>query len=132
LIALPPGTAEVRLLSDAERPTRARPWVEDRRRLGAGIRRIRVDGEHILPLDSPSLRTGWWRPDSAALRWSDGDATLQLPPGSRLLELRLAERPVQANERMLKRLSSGGVSTTVIGTNLPGRLLSISPPTGGL
>jgi hypothetical protein len=55
--------------------------------------RIRVDGEHILPLDSPSLRSGWWQPGGAALRWSYGDAMLHPPRGTRLLELRLPECP---------------------------------------
>jgi hypothetical protein len=45
-----------------------------------------------LPLDDPSLVAGWWsieRGDGAMWRWTDGDASLQLDPGTIALDLRV-------------------------------------------
>jgi hypothetical protein len=61
--ALPRGLTEVRLLSRAATPTDAKPWLNDRRRLGVQVRRITLRrGQELIdvPLDSPALRSGWW------------------------------------------------------------------------
>lgn len=89
IFPLPRGATHVRLVSDAMRPTDARPWADDRRRLGVAVRRIMLDGTRSLPLDDPRLGRGWWAPEPGG-RWTDGDAYLHLPPGTNVLELRLA------------------------------------------
>jgi hypothetical protein len=67
-IEVPPGTAEIRLTSPA--------WQAegDRRRLGAAIGRLALDGAEIA-LHDPRLARGWHRPEGA-IRWTDGEATL--------------------------------------------------------
>jgi hypothetical protein len=75
----------VHILSPVARPTSARPWTEDRRRLGVGVRRMRVDGAG-LPLDGPAVGAGWHAPERDC-RWTDGDGHLHLPPGGQVLEL---------------------------------------------
>jgi len=91
LYAVPPSTSRLRLVSAAGRPTERRPWAEDRRRLGVAVRRVVLDGATALPLDGPALDGGWWPAETGArLRWTDGDATLHLPAGTRSVEIRLA------------------------------------------
>src|SRR5271166_6357371 len=90
VFAIPPGASHVRLVSPSARPTEARPWVEDRRRLGVNVRRLGVDGTCTLPLDSDAIGIGWWPPEPGPARWTDGDAHVDLPPGSRALEVCLA------------------------------------------
>jgi len=89
IFALPRDTRQVRLVSPAPRPADLRPWSEDRRRLGVSVRRIALDGARTMPLDGPALGRGWHAPEPGC-RWTDGDAHLHLPAGTRLLELRLA------------------------------------------
>ena len=89
IFALPRDTRQVRLVSPASRPAHQRPWSEDRRRLGVSVRRIVLDGARTVPLDAPALGRGWHAPEPGG-RWTDGDAHLHLPAGTRLLELRLA------------------------------------------
>jgi hypothetical protein len=69
-IEVPPGTAEIRLTSPA--------WQAegDRRRLGAAIGRLALDGAEIA-LHDPRLARGWHRPEGA-IRWTDGEATLAI------------------------------------------------------
>src|ERR1700722_1101799 len=61
----PNGTDEVRLVSRAAAPTDARPWMEDRRRLGVCVTRILLrdayDEVREVPLDHPGLVEGWWK-----------------------------------------------------------------------
>ena len=82
---LPRGVSEVRLVSRAAAPCDARPWLEDRRRLGVQVARLVVRGGDELcdiPLDHPSLVSGWWaaeRDGIALRRWTDGNAVLPLP-----------------------------------------------------
>jgi hypothetical protein len=91
LYAVPPATNRLRLVSAAARPTERHPWAEDRRRLGVAVRRVVLDGATALPLDGPALDGGWWPPETGArVRWTDGDATLHLPLGTRSVEIRLA------------------------------------------
>ena len=99
---LPPGCADVRLLSHAASPAEIEPWREDRRLLGLSVRRIRVGGED-LPLDHPALSAGWWgleRHGAEPVRWTDGNAVLPIAPGgARTLEItagRLAGYGVRA------------------------------------
>jgi T5SS/PEP-CTERM-associated repeat protein len=89
VFALPRGADRVRLVSPASRPTAARPWAEDRRRLGICVRRLALDNTQHVPLDSPSLGPGWWPWEAGPVRWTDGDAELRLPPGTRTIEVRL-------------------------------------------
>ena len=85
VFVLPRGVTEVRLVSRAQSATEARPWIEDRRRLGVRLKRIVLRGGADLceiPLDHPDLTTGWWaveRDGGAMRRWTDGDAVLPLP-----------------------------------------------------
>ena len=96
IFALPKGATEVRLVSRAGAPSDARPWLDDRRRLGVSVERIVLRGAgelHEVPVDHPGLSRGWQavERDGAALRrWTSGDALLRLPPlrGPGMLEIR--------------------------------------------
>ena len=83
---LPRGAASVRLCSRAARPSAALPWVEDARTLGVSVARIVLrtgTQSQDIPVDHPGLRQGWWavEADGAGIsRWTNGDATLPLPP----------------------------------------------------
>jgi hypothetical protein len=98
VFVLPRGAREVRLLSRAQSPTKARPWLEDRRRLGVRVKRIvlrSADELREVPVDHPDLTRGWWaveRDGQIMSRWTDGQAVLPLPPmhGIVMLEIHLA------------------------------------------
>ena len=98
VFVLPRGIGEVRLLSSAQSPTEARPWLGDRRRLGVRVKRIvlRSAAEtREIPVDHPNLTPGWWaveRDGQMMSRWTDGEAVLPLPAmsGTIMLELHLA------------------------------------------
>jgi Hint domain len=104
--ALPNATTEIRLVSRSAPPTVARPWTDDRRRLGVCVTRITVRaGRKVadVPLDGPALRRGWWeveRDGDALRRWTDGDAVLRLPAtvGPALLEVRADTLPYPMTE----------------------------------
>ena len=95
IFALPHGVTAVRLASRAGAPNDARPWLEDRRRLGVYVERILVriaNDVQQLPLDSPALAQGWWDVERSGIgqrRWTNGDALLSLPasPGPTILEI---------------------------------------------
>jgi len=95
IFALPKGVTAVRLASRAGAPTDARPWLEDRRRLGVYVERILVRSANDmqqLPLDDPGLAQGWWDVERSGIgqrRWTDGDALLSLPAsaGPTILEI---------------------------------------------
>ncbi len=97
---LPPGTTQLRILSRAARLTDSAPWREDRRQLGVRLARIACGvGDDLtdIPLDHPGLGDGWWaieRDGSVLRRWTNGDATLSLPPvpGPVTLRLTLSDR----------------------------------------
>jgi hypothetical protein len=98
IFVLPRDVHEVRPLSRAQSPTEARPWLEDRRRLGVRVKRIVLRGADDLreiPMDHPALTRGWWtveRDGPMISRWTDGEAVLPLPAmcGAVMLEIHLA------------------------------------------
>ena len=79
---LRPTPHGIRLLSRHCIPAETLPDSPDHRRLGVAIAALAADGI-ALPLDDPRLATGWHAPE-AALRWTDGDALIALPPTTRL------------------------------------------------
>jgi hypothetical protein len=97
VFVLPCGAKEVRLLSRAQSPTMARPWLDDRRRLGVRAQRIVLRGMNELreiPMDHPGLTKGWWdieRDGQVMSRWTNGDAVVPLPKmdGHVMLEIHL-------------------------------------------
>jgi Hint domain-containing protein len=63
IFVLPRDAHEVRLVSRAQSPTEARPWLDDRRRLGVRVKRILLRGAdetREIPVDHPDLTRGWW------------------------------------------------------------------------
>jgi hypothetical protein len=98
IFTLPRGAREVRLVSRAGSPTEARPWLEDRRRLGVRVARLVLRGADDLreiPVDHPDLTIGWWaveRDGQIISRWTNGEAVLPLPAmrGDAMLEIHLA------------------------------------------
>jgi hypothetical protein len=97
IFALPRNAEAVRLVSRAAAPTEARPWLDDRRRLGVQVARIvlrATNDVREVPVDHPDLGDGWWpveRDGMAIRRWTDGVALLPLPAIERptMLELHL-------------------------------------------
>ena len=98
IFTLPRRADEVRLVSRAQAPTEARPWLDDRRRLGVRVKRLVLRGPdevREVPVDHPELVNGWWaveRDGQVFSRWTDGKAALPLPPmrGLAMLEVHLA------------------------------------------
>ena len=97
IFPLPRNSGAVRLVSRASAPTDARPWLDDRRRLGVRLARIVLrDAAEVreISVDHPDLQQGWWaveRDGTAMGRWTDGDAVLPLPAvhGVTMLEIHL-------------------------------------------
>jgi Hint domain len=97
IFVLPKGATEVRLLSRSASHTDARPWLDDRRRLGVNVERIVLRGASEIqevPVDQPALSQGWQaveRDGTALRRWTSGDAVLPLPTlrNATLLEIRV-------------------------------------------
>jgi hypothetical protein len=93
------------MVSRAGSPTDARPWLEDRRRLGVQVACIKLrhaDEAYDLPLDHPDLSEGWWaveRDGVAMHRWTNGEAVLPLPAfsGPAMLEVRLGGKMIYAD-----------------------------------
>jgi hypothetical protein len=89
---------EVRLVSRAQSPTEARPWLDDQRQLGVRVKRLVLHGTdetHEVPMDHPDLARGWWaveRDGQMMCRWTGGEAVLPLPAirGHVMLEAHLA------------------------------------------
>ncbi len=85
IFVLPNAAPEVRLVSRAQAPTEARPWLEDRRRLGVCVKRIVLRGAdevREVPMDHPGIKRGWWTVEHdgpMVSRWTDGAAVLPLP-----------------------------------------------------
>ena len=98
IFMLPRGASEVRLVSRAQSPTEARPWLSDPRRLGVRVKRIVLrDGDETreIPMDHPAITRGWWgieRDGPLMSRWTVGEALLPLLPmrGPAILEIHLA------------------------------------------
>lgn len=91
VFAIPAGARAARLCSRWDIPADQVPGLDDFRRLGVRVERIRLrrNGQvtDIAP-DSPALRRGWHAPESdgpRAWRWSSGDAWIPLPGGPALL-----------------------------------------------
>ncbi len=91
------GLQDVRLVSRANPPGDARPWLTDPRRLGVCVARLVVRGTsevQSIAVDYPELSDGWWRPERSGVaiaRWTNGDAMLPLPAvnGPAMLEVHL-------------------------------------------
>jgi hypothetical protein len=106
IFVLPRGSREIRLISRAQSPAEARPWLADRRKLGVRVKRIVLRGTSELreiPMDHPDLTRGWWdieRDGQMMSRWTDGDAVVSLPAtdGLIMLELHLAGEMIYAME----------------------------------
>jgi hypothetical protein len=104
IFVLPRGAAQIHLLSRAQSPTEARPWLDDRRRLGVRVQRIVLRGATELrevPMDHPDLTKGWWdieRDGQMMNRWTNGDAVIPLPKmdGHVMLEVHLAGEMIYA------------------------------------
>jgi len=91
VFALPRDAGEVRLVSDAARPNKARPWLDDRRMLSLAVKDVIAD-QTAIALDGPAFGNGWWDIETAgpaSFRWTDGDAKVTLPKGTKLLTIRL-------------------------------------------
>jgi hypothetical protein len=103
---LQPGANEIRLLSRAQPPTEARPWLNDRRKLGIRLKRMVLRGSserHEIAMDCPALTEGWWdieREGQMICRWTNGDGVVPLPAldGHVILEVYLAGEMVYAVE----------------------------------
>jgi hypothetical protein len=108
IFTLPRGPDEVRLVSHAQSPTEACPWLSDQRRLGVRVARLVLrSAEEVreVPMDHPDLVNGWWdiEHDGPIMsRWTDGEAVLSLPPmrGIAMLEVHLAGAMIYAVEAM--------------------------------
>ncbi len=86
-VRLPAGARGVRLLSRAGVPAELHEDRGDTRRLGIAISRIAY-GDQPIRLASPRLGAGWHaveRSRRATWRWTDGDATLDVPGGQILM-----------------------------------------------
>lgn len=84
--AIPPGTDFVTIASAAAIPADTDPRSEDRRRLGAALDRISVDGEFLGP-DDPRFGAGFHPPERRGrgwFRWTDGAARLAVNGAARL------------------------------------------------
>ena len=97
LLALPPGTREVRLRAPVFVPGGLDPAENDCRSLGIAIEALEVDGNGIA-LGSTAFHRGFHaleRDGARAWRWSDGGGVLRLPPSQApcTLMLTLGDRP---------------------------------------
>lgn len=81
---IPEGVRAVRLLSRSAVPAEMHAEADDTRRMGVAVSALWMDGKR-LALDSRWLGAGWHAPESlpggAAWRWTEGSATVVLPPG---------------------------------------------------
>jgi hypothetical protein len=100
VFALPRDTSQVRLVSAASKPNKARPWLDDRRMLGIAVRTVSADNTAV-PLDGPGFGAGWWGMEEAGeatYRWSNGNATMTVPKDTKLLTVRVHAVAEQANQ----------------------------------
>jgi hypothetical protein len=98
VFVLPAGARDLRLVSRCAIPSETAAYLDDWRRLGVAVARMRLhggaDGIMELPPDHPALCHGWHaaeRGAGAVWRWTDGSARLPLAAAAapRLLEVRL-------------------------------------------
>ncbi len=93
---LPAGFGPIRLSSRSGYPTDARPWLDDRRKLGVCLARIicqETIGPREIPLDHPDLTEGWWQVEATpnqSRRWTNGDALLVVPSATKMVRIKLA------------------------------------------
>ncbi|OYV75806.1 MAG: hypothetical protein B7Z74_00905 [Deltaproteobacteria bacterium 21-66-5] len=106
------------LVSRAAYPTEATPWIEDQRRLGVMVRRLRLvrgRGAATIPLDVPALGRGWWAPESdgvSAWRWTDGAGALPVLAAPAVLEVELAGTlPYPVARDRTERRGRGGAAS---------------------
>ncbi len=96
VFALPDDARDLLICSDASSPASARPFDEDRRRLGVPVARLMLhgtDGPISCPLDHPALDGGWWPTEqgpAGTWRWTDGEARLRVPAGTSAVSMALA------------------------------------------
>jgi hypothetical protein len=97
LFVLPAGARDLRLVSRSAIPSDGAAYLDDWRRLGVAVARLRVhaaDGSIDIPPDHPDLRHGWHAAEAGAgavWRWTDGCARLPVAVAAvpRLLDVRL-------------------------------------------
>jgi uncharacterized repeat protein (TIGR03803 family) len=94
MFVVPAGVREAVLVSAAARPSDHRPWLDDRRRLGVMVGRVRVRAASEttdIALDGPLLGAGWHDVEPAG-RWTAGRGVLALPACAEvsILELTIA------------------------------------------
>jgi hypothetical protein len=138
IFTLPRGARDARLVSRAQPANKARPWLEDRRRLGVRVTRLVLRGaEEVreVPMDHPDLTEGWWaveRDGRAISRWTDGEAVLPLPDrrGDVMLEVHLAgamtyvvEEGPQRNVGVDYPAESSGSPTLSMKCSVPGQTI---------
>lgn len=94
---LPPGAREVQVFSATGVPAWLDPASLDRRRLGASIWGIWLDGAALALDQAEVLARGFHPPErspDATWRWTDGAATLRLPVADHVRKLELLVRDV--------------------------------------
>lgn len=91
VVLLPPGAGPVQLRSRSAIPAEYDPATGDGRQLGVAIAAILLDGEPLDPR-GPVCASGFAAPEPD-LRWTDGEATLALPPRDDTMLLELHLRP---------------------------------------
>ncbi|MDE2517581.1 MAG: Hint domain-containing protein [Rhodospirillales bacterium] len=102
VFVLPAATESVVLSSRFAIPADLPGFSTDNRRLGVRVRAITVQseaGESVIALDSPSLTTGWQEVEhgyAEMWRWTNGEATLTLPPTRGAITLTLRAEPLDA------------------------------------
>ena len=115
VFVLPPRTDQVQLTSRAGAPADLRPWLDDRRRLGVAVSRIVLHGTGVrtdIAADHPALMDGWHdveHADDRLWRWTDGAAMVQVPIGTKMVEIHLAgcgEYPAAEIAGLALRLSA--------------------------
>jgi hypothetical protein len=89
---LPGGLRMVHLHSRTAVPSQQLPGAEDHRRLGVAVVQVLLDGWEFR-LDDGRLLAGW-HPPEPNLRWTDGLASLVLPPTPKPIHLRIRTAPM--------------------------------------
>ena len=81
MFSLPPGAQPVRLLSRAAVPADLiGPFLDDRRRLGVAVQKLVLwNGLSDTVLAAAALDHRGWHAAERDMRWTDGDASLELP-----------------------------------------------------
>ena len=102
---VPRGARPIRLLSRAAVPAQAvGPFMDDRRRLGVAVERLVLwTGlqERVLP--ASELTMSGWHNSEGTLRWTDGNAALDLPcaGGETFLDIHVAGTMLYPDELRL-------------------------------